>query len=826
MAWRVVCRGRHPGASWRRSRPRLSVEPGGFRSLAFDGAEAKLPGACLERSHLFLAQSQSRLDTGAMGAFPNKAAARAHIAKEEEEKRKFHEHQMAVLQELDRGTKVPHLLIEFRSPGFFEICGKDLGGIYGKLDAFLKETFGCEECTLAMKSYPSCCCFKWYEIGQRPLPREPWDDLCDRIYICGQMVSNGMVKSKDGFQFDWNFGKKSMQIVDFMTNTCGWGFQLCDGSNFGRYGSHKEQQLKFRAPHPLNFIAPHIMIELRHVGAGSIKVSGRNEDGIHGKLAAWFTKTWDAKQLANQDLRFCDMTFNVKCFKRRGVQGENNLGLRTMQVVDFMTRECSWTLLTCNSHNSGWTGEEREQQLVFRKDHHLQQGQQHIMVEYRDFGFIEVNGLHDAGDIGAKLDGFFVRQNIKEQKDAEMFCDKKYNVPSGFFYLEWQDKPNAVLSPKNNIGKRTMELANFMASQGWMLLLCNFGTMYVKAPKGMYANPKREQQIKFTKARAGEKADLPLLMIQFRTIPLDAWGKYVGFIEINGQDCGGVLEKLDSYLKRTMRARPKDRPPYCDILYETDVFNLKEVSSENGHLQSMGKLAGESNFGRYTMRLCDFMVGHVGTWELVVCNGNTTDSTFKIDRELSYAVCAREQQLIFRYRPDGRNVFMAEPGTQGALGRPPLEAPGYWKDDAKAGTVVKNLIPAGAEELAWIQDLLDATYKAKATRDRSVKLADRFVVVNALRSEHPELWEKFAQRRAEVSRNCNERSERAFIEPKTRQASEALASKQSCQRGILTSRIQPHIGHFHPFDILQGGLGGCLGGHNVWAWRISSGVLE
>ena len=54
-----------------------------------------------------------------------------------------------------------------------------------------------------------------------------------------------------------------MQIVDFMTNTCGWGFQLCDGSNFGRYGSHKEQQLKFRAPHPLNFIAPHIMIELR-----------------------------------------------------------------------------------------------------------------------------------------------------------------------------------------------------------------------------------------------------------------------------------------------------------------------------------------------------------------------------------------------------------------------------------------------------------------------------------------------------------------------------------------------------------------------------------
>eukprot|EP00972_Heterocapsa_arctica_P054622 8045297-Heterocapsa_arctica.AAC.1 len=58
-------------------------------------------------------------------------------------------------------------------------------------------------------------------------------------------------------------GKLTMDLVNFMTNECGWTFHVCDSGNLGWNGDIREQQVKFKAPHPLNLIAPHIMIELR-----------------------------------------------------------------------------------------------------------------------------------------------------------------------------------------------------------------------------------------------------------------------------------------------------------------------------------------------------------------------------------------------------------------------------------------------------------------------------------------------------------------------------------------------------------------------------------
>ena len=56
----------------------------------------------------------------------------------------------------------------------------------------------------------------------------------------------------------------------------------------------------------------------------------------------------------------------------------------------------------------------------------------------------------------------------------------------------------------------------------------------------------------------------------------------------------------------------------------------------------------------------------------------------------------------------------------------------------RTGSVGQEIVPATAEEVSWIQEVLDGTYKKKSTRDRSGgPLADRFVVVSALRSEHP-----------------------------------------------------------------------------------------
>ena len=56
-----------------------------------------------------------------------------------------------------------------------------------------------------------------------------------------------------------NMGKLTMELVNFMTQTCGWGLHLCNGTNLGFYGQIREQQVIFKAPHPLNLTAPHLM---------------------------------------------------------------------------------------------------------------------------------------------------------------------------------------------------------------------------------------------------------------------------------------------------------------------------------------------------------------------------------------------------------------------------------------------------------------------------------------------------------------------------------------------------------------------------------------
>ena len=44
------------------------------------------------------------------------------------------------------------------------------------------------------------------------------------------------------------------------------------------------------------------------------------------------------------------------------------------------------------------TGDMREQQLIFRNDEFVQHGLDHIMIELRTVGYIEINGMHDAQD--------------------------------------------------------------------------------------------------------------------------------------------------------------------------------------------------------------------------------------------------------------------------------------------------------------------------------------------------------------------------------------------------------------------------------------------
>lgn len=689
------------------------------------------------------------------------------------------EAQREVLKLSDQRTKVPHLLIELRNLGYIEVCGKDIGGIYERLGNWLKQTFRCQPVQLCLRPEATLQCGCCVQDESRMLPIQEWDKVCDMNFVCGtqngdaSVTPNGVFQDR-GSEGENNMGKLTMTVINFMTHECGWGLHLCDGGNNGKYGQFREQQIKFKAPHPLNLIAPHLMIELRQVGY--IEINGSDQGGIYQKLRNWFSSKWGASQ-AQADPVYCDLKFNCPAFKSRGSEGENNMGQRTMEIVDFMTRECAWTLITCNGGNYGRKGDKREQQLCFRNDEHVQHGENHVMVELRDQGYIEINGLHDAPEIGAALDTWYKQQGCTVYtpgmwESSEKFCDVKYTTPGGWYFRQ---------GTTNNLGKRTIELATFLASQGWMLMLCNGGN--ISDYRGY--NIKREQQNKFTKARPGENAAAPLLMMEMRTVPTSQSGTFQGLLEVNGQNTNNVYGHLTQFMQQTMMASPiGSNTGYCDMLFNVGCFRLRDHNTGWHELKWNGRLNGESNFGRYTMRLCDFMVDQLGEWDLIVCNGNSIDTVFRIQKDETISVTGREQQLVFRHRPGGRNVFMAAEQTAPPLGHPPPQVPKYWKDGTKAGSAGHEIVPATAEEKQWIQQMMDGTFKAKTTRDRSKDdiLASGFEVVSALRSEHPALWEKYIGRRSEVHNRVKGRSGAAatdFQTPKTTGASPGLAARCS-----------------------------------------------
>ncbi|CAJ1379214.1 unnamed protein product [Effrenium voratum] len=717
-----------------------------------------------------------------MGDCQTKEQVTERLEAEEEQLKRDFELSLEALKECDQLTRVPHLLIEIRSLGFVEIQGKDTGGIYQKLDSWLKQHWRATEKTqdliLKCAEEQTCgCCGFAPEFAVGTL--EPHHALCDKSYTLGEMSADGKVLSNHtyknrGSEGENNMGKLTMQLAQFLTNECGWTLQVCDSGNLGWQGEIREQQMKFKAPHPLNLIAPLVMIELRQVGY--IEINGQDQDGIYGKLGNFCRTMWQATQ-TQADRDYCDLKFKTSAFKGRGSEGENNMGQRTMELVDFMVKQCQWTMVTCNTGNFGRRGDKREQQLIFRNDEFVQHGVDHIMIELRTAGYIEINGLHDAKDLQPELINFMVQQwRCKEYtkymwESSENFCDLKYTAPDGLFTRE---------GLTNNLGKRTIELADFLAQHGWALLLCNGGSV-TPNPSHSPNNIIREQQVKFTRTTP-EKAKAPLLMIELRTVPYsDGPPAWYGYIEICGKDTNGVHGHLDRFITHYMHGNciGRGNVGHCDVMYSTTKFR-KKPSSNNENGRYGGYMNGESNIGKWTMRLCDFMVDHLGEWDLIVCNSDNLDRSFQHgsgDNKYFNSVTAREMQLVFRHKAGGRGVFMSASNVE-PLGRPPLQPPPYWKDaGCKDGTVGHKLVPGTPEELTWMQEILDGTFKNKVTRDRKdgQPLADRFVAVQCVRSEHPGLWDRFAERRGLVAEAG--RSSSDFVEPKTMAAAPGLARR-------------------------------------------------
>merc|ERR1719272_782877 len=109
------------------------------------------------------------------------------------------------------------------------------------------------------------------------------------------------------------------------------------------------------------------------------------------------------------------------------------MGLATMQLVDFMTRQLSWTLGVVNGGNVGPRGEIREQQIIFKAPHPMNFVAPHMMIELRSAGYIEVCG-DGAGSGLTELEQFFRSKFGAERIEGfEAFCDRYYRTTQGVF---------------------------------------------------------------------------------------------------------------------------------------------------------------------------------------------------------------------------------------------------------------------------------------------------------------------------------------------------------------------------------------------------------
>lgn len=623
----------------------------------------------------------------------------------ESELKVYHD-RLRKLRELDGATKIPFILIELRGcghkDGYIEVCGKDEYGVYLHLEEWLLSTFRC------IKMDPGDL------RDDTPLP------FCDALYKW-----EGFSQERDGTS---NMGLSSMQVVDFMCGQLSWTLGVINGGNVGRAGEIREQQLIFKAPHPMNLHAQHMMIELR--SDGFIEVCG-SDRAAKDVLHHYFIEQFSAKpKMGHQD--YCDRYYEVQTgiFKERGRSGENNLGQLTVQVCDAVVKNLpNWRLVTMNGGNFGEQGDHREQQLVFRcavfthRKDEQEEEPNHLMVELREAGFIEVCG-QDPSNVydlfGNWLENTWGSKEATPVPGAEAFCDKKF---------KWKAKDMMVASA---------EVCEFFHAHGWEMEVCSQGTIQVKGN-----SQSREQQLLFRPGGSDVGVVEPHLFIELYTgegkmelynsknLTQVHANQYIRVREVG--ECRQAVQQLGQFLEAYMGAYPEPENAEWKS-WGVDVFLSRGIT--------------DNNLGCWTMRLCDFMVDRLG-WSFVVCNVCN----------LGEYGCFREQQLVFRYDGERREIppVKLKQDRLDEVLFVGLPFPAHWKNrDVLALKQPVATVSCEPDEVSAMQEIFDATFKRVLTRDRvyeyqlkvSEEMPFRLEVVHVFRSEHAELYRRFMERRS------------------------------------------------------------------------------
>lgn len=622
-----------------------------------------------------------------------------------------HEQQVAMherlrkLQELDESTKIPCILVELRGhgtgDGYIEICGKDEYGVYAALDEYLTSDWQCRKLNAGDLSEDT------------PVP------FCDVMY----RWKGFRAQSRDGLN---NMGLATMRLVDFMCKKLSWTLGVINGGNVGKRGEIREQQIIFKAPHPMNLVAHHVMVELR--SAGFIEVCGGHRRAMD-TLHTYFEEKFSAKLLGGAE-SFCDRFYSCEGnsgFQNKKRTGDNNLGLLTTQVCDAVVKLLpGWSLVTLNGGNCGEDGTQREQQLVFRWDNHPLRESPHLLVELREEGFVEVNG-ENVGGIHKALSSWLANSwGCKELPQAWItgsnYCDKK---------LSW--------APRDMM-EATAEITSFFHQLGWQMQVCSQGTVSVKGKTDC-----REQQILFRPGSSGAGYVEPHLLIELYTgegleelyarpeVTQVLGNQHIRVQEVG--DCRLAARKLEEFLCNYLGSVVLDQNEFAkSTTYSCDVFLSRGLT--------------DNNLGCWTMRLCDFMCDCLG-WSFVVCN------VCNLGPSGQY----REQQLVFRYDGERRAIPLVRDNnfTPQATDFMGIELPSYWTSpEVRSLKKAVKIQSCNQDEITDIQEIFDATFKRVLTRDRiyeyqlgvEEEMPYRLEVVHAFRSENAELFRGLVQRRA------------------------------------------------------------------------------
>merc|ERR1712083_1222767 len=181
----------------------------------------------------------------------------------------------------------------------------------------------------------------------------------------------------DGFRVEGteglnNMGKSTMAVIDYVAGQLSWTLAMVNGGDVGKVGEVRETQIVFKAPHPMNLVAPHMLIEMR--SAGYIEVCcdlDEENQYVLDFCDQLFRERFQAEALTGHE-DFCDRYYKAPdgVFKGSSGSSESNFNLLVTHVCDKVVNIDGWSLVSANSGNYGEAGLLSEMQLLFRKDHH------------------------------------------------------------------------------------------------------------------------------------------------------------------------------------------------------------------------------------------------------------------------------------------------------------------------------------------------------------------------------------------------------------------------------------------------------------------------